>query len=437
VTVTDTSTDGPTAWSWDFGDGSPLVSGQSPGAHTYTTVGTFTISLTASNAVGPSTASRTITTTAPPAPTAAFTASPSSGPAPLAVTVTDTSTDGPTAWSWDFGDGSPPVSGQSPGAHTYTTVGTFTISLTASNAVGPSTASRTITTTAPPAPTAAFTASPSSGPAPLAVTVTDTSTDGPTAWSWDFGDGSPPVSGQSPGAHTYTTVGTFTISLTASNAVGPSTASRTITTTAPPPPPPPPIGGRIKDITFDPTLLDPIHGVDRISGTVTRETVSPLAGPGSARISNTAAYVEETFSATDDVFVTFQLRMTALPSGSPRLFMLTNAGTTQANLRLTSTGRLQLRVGTAIVGADSIALNTSTTYIVGVHQRRGTGGNAVVEAFVAPAGTPFGAPFAARTNGTWTTAADRVRIGGTNAKVSVILDNVLIDSSSLPLTPLP
>ncbi len=290
-----------------------------------------------------------------------------------------------------------------------------------------------VTATAPQPPVAAFSASPTSGVAPLAVTVTDTSTGGPTDWSWDFGDNSPIVTGQSPAAHTYASPGTYLISLTAANANGNTTTTRTITATAPQPP-----AGRIKDITFDPILLDPVHGVDKVSGTVSRETAAPLAGPGSARISNAAAYVEETFSATDDVFMTFQLRITALPSGSPRLFMLTNAGTTQANLLLMSTGRLQLRVGSQNVGAESIALNTSTTYIVGIHQRRGTGGNAVVEAYVAPVGTPFGAPFAVRTNGTWTTAANRVRIGGTNGStVSVILDNVLIDSRSIPLAPLP
>jgi hypothetical protein len=118
--------------------------------------------------------------------------------------------------------------------------------------------------------------------------------------------------------------------------------------------------------------------------------------------------------------------------------MVSNGGTTQTNLILKPTGRLQLRVGSTNVGAESIALNTSTTYIIGIRQRRGTGSNAVVEAYVAPVGTAFGAPFATRTNGTWTTAADRIRIGGTNGSaVSIILDNVLIDRSSMPLTPVP
>jgi PKD repeat protein len=292
-------------------------------------------------------------------------------------------------------------------------------------------------TTPPPPPVAAFTASPVSGDAPLTVNLADTSSGGPTAWTWAFDDGTSDATGQAPGSHTYTTAGTYTLSLTVDNAVGPaSTTTRTITVNTPPPPPPP--NGRIKDITFDPTLLDPVHGVDKLSGTVTRETAAPLAGPGSARISNAAAYAEETISPTDDVFMTFRVRITGLPSGSPRLFMLSNVGTTQANLLLKPTGRLQLRVGSTNVGAESSALSTGTTYIVGIHQRRGTGGNAVVEAYVAPVGTAFGAPFAARTNGTWTTAADRLRIGGTNGSaVSVILDNVLIDRSAMPLAPLP
>lgn len=82
------------------------------------------------------------------------------------------------------------------------------------------------------APVAAFAASTTSGTAPLTVTFTDASTNAPTAWSWNFGDGGTSTT-QSP-AHTYTTAGTYTVSLIASNAYGSDTETKTgyITVTA-------------------------------------------------------------------------------------------------------------------------------------------------------------------------------------------------------------
>ena len=83
------------------------------------------------------------------------------------------------------------------------------------------------------APTADFTADVTSGTTPLAVSFTDASTDVPTAWSWTFGDGGT-SSAQNP-SHTYTTAGTYTVSLTASNAFGSDVLTRTdyITVTDP------------------------------------------------------------------------------------------------------------------------------------------------------------------------------------------------------------
>jgi PKD repeat protein len=72
----------------------------------------------------------------------------------------------------------------------------------------------------PPAagtPTADFSASVTSGDAPLDVSFSDLSTEAPTGWSWDFGDGT--SSDQHP-THQYTTEGTYTVSLTATNAIG-------------------------------------------------------------------------------------------------------------------------------------------------------------------------------------------------------------------------
>ena len=147
--------------------------------------------------------------------------------------------------------------------------------------------------------------------------------------------------------------------------------------------------------------------------------------------------MQENFTATDDLFVTFRIRVTTLPTGSPRMMMLSSAGTTSGNLLLTSTGRLRLRLDGTVVGADSAPLVPGTTYVVGLHQKRGTGSNGVLEAFLAADGAAFGAPFAGQTNGTWTTAMDRMRIGATNSTaVNLVLDDILLASGAMPAGPL-
>ncbi len=107
-------------------------------------------------------------------PVAAFSASPTSGSAPLNVSFTDNSTGSPTSWKWYFGDGTNSTD-QNP-VHTFSKPGIYTVSLTASNAGGSSsvtkssyiTVSNGVTT-----PVAAFSASPTSGSAPLNVSFTD------------------------------------------------------------------------------------------------------------------------------------------------------------------------------------------------------------------------------------------------------------------------
>jgi PKD repeat protein len=73
-------------------------------------------------------------------------------------------------------------------------------------------------------PVADFTATPTSGTAPLAVSFTDTSTGSPTSWSWDFGDGGTSTA-QNP-SHTYSSAGTYDVSMTATNAAGSDTKTR-------------------------------------------------------------------------------------------------------------------------------------------------------------------------------------------------------------------
>ena len=227
VIFTDSSTGSPTAWSWNFGDGTNSAV-QNP-VHTYSTAGNYTITLTVTNAAGSNTATKsgyiTAGTTAQK-PVVNFWGSPRSGDAPLSVAFKDITTGSPTAWNWDFGDGTNSTE-QNP-KHTYSAAGRYTIKLTATNAAGSNTLTKyyylTVTGTAVQTPVAAFSASPTSGNSPMDVTFTDSSTGTPTAWSWNFGDGTNSAV-QNP-VHTYSTAGNYTVTLTVTNAAGSNTATK-------------------------------------------------------------------------------------------------------------------------------------------------------------------------------------------------------------------
>ncbi len=235
VDFTDQSTNNPTSWDWDFGDGGTSTA-QNP-SHEYTAAGTYTVTLTATNACGSDIETKTDYITVDPclAPVADFSGSPTSGDYPLMVNFTDLSTNSPTSWDWDFGDGGTSTA-QNP-SHEYTAAGTYTVTLTATNACGSDVETKTdyITVTEPPCdpPVADFSGSPTSGDYPLTVNFTDLSTNSPTSWDWDFGDGGTSTA-QNP-SHEYTAAGTYTVSLTATNSCGSDTETKTdyITVTEP------------------------------------------------------------------------------------------------------------------------------------------------------------------------------------------------------------
>ena len=203
-------------WHWDFGDGN-TSSRQSP-SHEYTTPGQYTVSLTVTSdhGVDTLTQSQLINVLAVP-PVAAFSQDVTEGDAPLTVTFTDSSTKGTgdiNLWQWDFGDGN--ISTESSPSHTYTTPGSYTVTLTvadeySSDAV---TGAQQIMVYAVP-PEAAMDASVTSGDMPLTVNFSDTSTAGTgtvSEWFWDFGDGT--TSTEQHPTHIYTEAGSYTVSLT-------------------------------------------------------------------------------------------------------------------------------------------------------------------------------------------------------------------------------
>lgn len=138
VQFTDKSTNSPSSWRWNFGDGTSSTS-KNP-AHTYSKAGTYTVTLTATNTAGSNIATRSsyITVLAPvKIPAASFSASPTSGKASLRVQFTDRSTESPTSWRWNFGDGTYSTS-KNP-VHTYSKTGKYTVTLTATNIAGSNT----------------------------------------------------------------------------------------------------------------------------------------------------------------------------------------------------------------------------------------------------------------------------------------------------------
>ncbi|WP_052310735.1 PKD domain-containing protein [Methanoregula formicica] len=164
-----------------------------------------------------------------------FTSSPTSGKVPLTVNFTDTSDIPPKQWLWDFGDGTNATE-RNP-AHTYSTAGTYNVSLVAWNELGSDTMEKAayITVRNPAPPVANFTGSPATGPAPLMVSFNDTSMNIPTIWLWDFGDGTN-TTVQNP-VHTYSTPGNYTVSLDVANEDGTNTITKPvyIIVTTPPP----------------------------------------------------------------------------------------------------------------------------------------------------------------------------------------------------------
>jgi PKD repeat protein len=142
VTFVDTSTNSPTSWAWNFGDGGTAATRNA--SHTYSIPGTYTVTLTATNSAGSNSITSTVAALVP-AVIPSFIKSTASGSAPLTVQFTDTSVNSPTSWSWNFGDGATSTA-QNP-SHVYTTAGTYTVTLNALNSTGGSPITSTVTVT--------------------------------------------------------------------------------------------------------------------------------------------------------------------------------------------------------------------------------------------------------------------------------------------------
>ena len=221
ITFANTTT-GATSSVWTFGDGG--MSTDTNPTYTYAVAGTYTVTLTSTNACGSSVKSETISVTT--APTAGFTASANTGCTPLTVQFTNTSSANSTSYDWQFPGGNPSSStAQNPPSVVYEVPGVYTVTLTASNSAGSSTFTQSIIVNG--GPTANF----SSTVSVLDVIFTNTSINS-ISYSWDFGDGA--GSNLPNPTHQYAADGTYTVVLTTTNNCGTSTFTQNVVITTEP-----------------------------------------------------------------------------------------------------------------------------------------------------------------------------------------------------------
>ncbi len=136
IRFTDTSTENPSSWQWNFGDGPDNSTEENP-VHVFDANGLYSVTLTASNSLG----SDTIVvpdlinaTGGSSVPVADFGSNVTTGPVPLTVQFEDRTSGIPIAWNWSFGDGN--YSDEENPVHEYTTTGSFNVSLYAANELG-------------------------------------------------------------------------------------------------------------------------------------------------------------------------------------------------------------------------------------------------------------------------------------------------------------
>ncbi len=232
VTFFNTTT-GAVSYDWDFGDGSPIVTTASnaPLLHTYTSYGTFTVTMTATHANG-CTATQTLTVVFEKFVSAALTLNITeyNGCAPHNLSTLQNLSVNANTYVWDFGDGTVITTNTlAPPNYSYTTNGTYTITLTASNSCN------TATATISPiiiidAPQGGFVPSVTQGCAPQNVSFVNTSNGAVPAnnYQWDMGNGNTYTNTVTPPNQTYPTTGSYTVTMIAGNSCGNDTVVQTI-----------------------------------------------------------------------------------------------------------------------------------------------------------------------------------------------------------------
>lgn len=199
-----------TTWNWTFENGTPATSTEQFPVVTYTSPGTFQVTLEASNGSSSDTETKFITVDVVPFPVSDFQYIVNG----LQVNFIYTGL-GADDYSWDFGDGN--ISSAQNPIHVYTTNGIYNVTLEISNDCGFNSLTVPVEINAPPFVN--FTASPQSGCQPLDIVFTSLSANVDSI-RWTFQGGSPNTSTMDNPVITYTQPGQYQVTLEGFNSAG-------------------------------------------------------------------------------------------------------------------------------------------------------------------------------------------------------------------------
>ncbi len=212
ASFTNISSPFPNSSTWDYGDGSPIDNVRN-GQHTYAMAGTYSVTLNNTFSGCTGTITKPITVVNPPV--ASFTAiNINSCKPPLTATFSNSST-GASSYLWDFGDGT--TSTLTNPTHTYTTYGSFAVTLTSISGGGCTSSITKANYVNVQKPIVRINGLPAYGCAPYTWTpsVSTNAVDGVATYSWIFGNGNtstllnPPPQTYGPGVYTvYCTITT-------------------------------------------------------------------------------------------------------------------------------------------------------------------------------------------------------------------------------------